>query len=271
MSFTFQGYQLTPGMHDERFTQEATLLWGREKQAEYVGAVLDKDTVDAGNSPTTQLRTGLALGIITATGQWTHWNPRATDGSNYLAGFLLDEIDLSYIGGTTKERLHAVIVKGNIKADQIVIGPGSGDRGLSGEDYEFLLREQAEGKFFFDDDLGKYSAVKSRTMLASDTALTVTTAMNKTLFVTDVDTASITFTLPAPVEGLEFYFAHPSTTAGVQCILDGPATGEFWVAGAAANTVVLAGDNATGLRKVRAVCTDNSAGTVKYVVDGPAA
>lgn len=272
MSFTFQGYQLTPGMHDERFTQEATLLWGREKHAEYVGVVLDKDTVDSANTPTTQLRTGLALGIITATGQWTHWNPYATDGSNFLAGFLLDEIDLSYIGGVTKERLHAAIVKGNIKADQVVIG-GEASRGIAGTDYEFLLREQAHGRFLFDDDLGNLQTVKEYTVGAAVTALTVTTAMNKTHFVTDTALAAdVTLTLPAPVPGLEFYFTHTSTTAATELILDGPATGEFWIGGAAANTLTFPGDNTTGFRKLRACrITDTTTDVYAYVLSGAVA
>lgn len=273
MSFSFQGYQLTPGMHDERFTDETQILWGRWDQAEYVQAILDKDTVDTGYeaSSDTRLRTGLALGQITSTKQLTHWNPYATDGSQYLVGFLLDEIDLSYFGAT-KERLHAVVVKGNIKASKIVI-PGETSRGISGTTYEYLLREQCAGRFLFDDDLDRSQRTKEYTIPSATTAFTVTEAMNNTIFVTDTALgASCTFTLPAPRPGLQFQFVHPSTTAGTALILDGPATGEFWVAGAAANTISLAGDNATGMRRLRCVrVTDTTSDVFCYVLDGPAA
>jgi hypothetical protein len=272
MSFGFQGYQLTPGMHDERFTEEVNFLWGRWDQVEYVQAIVDKDTVDAGNTPTTNIRAGMAMGVITATGQFTQWNPYATDGSNYLVGFFIDEISLGWIDGSTTERLSAIVVKGNIKADHVLI-PGETTRGISGKTYEFLLREQCAGRFLFDDDLGAYQTIKEYTIAADVTALTVTEAMNNTLFVTDVDlAASCTLTLPAPRPGLQYWLAHNSTTAGTALILDGPATGEFWAGGAAANTISLAGDNATGMRRVRCIRTDDAATDLfKYVLDGPAA
>jgi hypothetical protein len=258
-------------MGTDVFTIENNFLWGRWDQVEYVQAIVDKDTVDAGNDPTTQLRTGLAMGVITSTGQFTHWNPYATDGSEYLVGFFIDAIDLSF-GGTTKERLSAIVVKGNIKAANVLI-PGEADYGIADKTYEFLLREQCHGRFLFDDDLGRYMTVKEYTIAAATTALTVTKAQNKTIFVTDTALAAdCTLTLPAPVPGLEYYFVHPSTTAATELILDGPATGEFWVAGAAANTVTLAGDNTTGFRRCRAVrVTDTTTDVFCYVVDGVAA
>lgn len=270
MSFSFKGYQMTPGMHDERFTEEVNFLWGRWDQVEYVQALVDKDTLDSGNTNyTTQLRTGLAMGVITSTGQFTHWNPYATDGSNYLVGFLIDEIDMPWIDGTTTERLSAIVVKGNIKADYVLI-PGETSRGITDKTYEFLLREQCAGRFLFDDDLNRYNVVKEYTLGAAVTSLTVTAAMNKTIFVTDTaQSADCTLTLPVPRPGLEYYFVHPNTTAGTELILDGPGTGEFWAAGAAANTLTIVGDNTTGLRTLRCVrVTDTTTDVFAYVLDG---
>lgn len=278
MSFAFQGYQLTPGMHTEQFTDEAQITWGRWDQIEYVQAILDKDTQDAARTDTsldTSLRTGLALGIQTATKQFIHWNPYATDGSNYLVGFLLDEIDMSYMG-TVKERMHAILVKGNIKASQIVI-PGEASRGIAGTTYEFLLREQCFGRFLFDDDLNRRMVLKEYTLGATtaaySAALTVTEAMNNTIFVSDtaID-ADVTLTLPAPRPGLQFFFVHPTTTAGTELILDGPSTGEFWYDGAVANTLTIAGSNVTGMRRVRAVrVTDTTTDVFCYVMDNSVA
>lgn len=278
MSFTFQGHSLIPGMHDDRFTDEAQFLWGRWDQVEYVQAVLSSSATDPGSSPTTQLRAGLAVGKITSSGKLTAWNPYATDGSNFLIGFLVDAIDLSYLG-STKERLWAVVVKGNIKASWVCIPGGTiasasdFTRGISGKYYEYLLREQAHGRFLFDDDLGASQVIKEYTIPAATTNLTITAGQTNTVFVTDSAlAASCTVVLPAPRPGLVYHFAHPSTTVGTQLILDGPATGEFWVAGAAANTVTLAGDNTTGLRTVRCVrVTDTTTDVFAYVVDGVAA
>lgn len=225
MSFSFEGYSLTPGMHDDRFTSEANYLWGRWDQVEYVQAVLDKDSVDAGNTPTTQLRTGLAVGRIAATKQITHWDPYATDGSNYLIGFLIDAIDLSYMG-TTKERLWAVVVKGNIKADWIVV-PGETNRGLEGTTYEFLLREQAKGRFLFDDDLGMYNVNRVRELTAAEIsadAVTLTAADHNSILSSRGADATTTVNLPAPRPGLVFYF---DMISDQHFTLDGPSTGEF--------------------------------------------
>jgi hypothetical protein len=272
MSFSFQGYSLTPGMHDERSTIENVFTWGRWDQLEYVQSLIDKDAVDTGNDPDTGLRAGLALGVLTSTGQFMQWNPYATDGTEYLAGFLIDEIDTGWISGTTKERCSAILVKGNIKADNVII-PGEANKGIVGKTYEFLLREQCAHRFLFDDDLNRYQVIKEYTLAADVTALTVTEAMNNTLFVTDVDQAAdVTLTLPAPRPGLVYHFAHTSTTAGTELILDGPATAEFWVGGAVANDIHLAGDNATGLRTLRCVRTDDATTDLfKYVLSGPAA
>lgn len=250
MSFRFQGYQLTPGMIEPIETSEVQITWERFDQLAYVAGIVDKDTVDTGNTgQTSQLRAGLAMGKITSTGQYTHWDPYAVDGSQYLVGFLWDTIDLSYIGGTTKERMNAIIIGGKIKADAVVI-PGVTARGLSGTTYEFLLREQAKHRFLFDDDLGAYQTIKEYTVTAD---LTVTAAMNNTLFVYPTGAAAdLTLTLPAPRPGLQYHILNANTTAANELILDGPATGEFWVGGAAADTLSPDGDTSI-VQTIRAV------------------
>lgn len=268
MSFRFDGYQLTPGHHDEVFTDETNIFWGRWDQREYVQAIVDSASTDAGNTDTTQLRTGLAMGVVTATGKMKPWNPYATDGTNYLIGFLMDEIDLSYLG-STKARLNAIVVKGQIKADYVVIA-GEASRGITGTTYEFLLREQAAGRFLFDDDLGASQVTREYTIASGVTALTVTAEQNNTLFVTDTALAAdVTLTLPVPRPGLQYRFVHPNTTAGTELILDGPGTGEFWAIGAAANTLTIVGDNSTGIRTLRCVrVTDTTSDVFCYVLSG---
>lgn len=265
MSFSFAGYQLTPGMHDERFTEECNFLWGRWDQVEYVAGIVDKDATDNGNTPTTQLRKGLAMGVQTATKQWMQWNPYATDGTQYLMGFLIDEIDTSYIGGTTKERLNAIVVKGNIKADQIVIA-GEANRGLSGKAYEFLLRQQAGDRFLFDDDLGKLVTWKEREMTAAEItahAVTLTTADNRTVLSNRGESANTTVMLPAPVPGLEFAF---NVVAAFNITVDGPATGEFITPATAttADTIVLTAAS-TFEKNVTIKAIRTGASTYKYV------
>lgn len=265
MSFSFQGYQLTPGMHDERFTVENVFTWGRWDQVEYVQAIVDKDAVDAGNSPTTQLRTGLAMGVQSATGQFIQWNPYATDGSQYLVGFLIDEIDMGWLNGTTTERLSALVVKGNIKADRVII-PGESSYGIEGTSYEFLLREQAAGRFLFDDDLGRFNVWTQRQMSAAEitaNGITLTRADHRSMISNLGATGALTMVLPAPKPGLEFIF---HVVADQNITLDGPSTGEFFPT---ANTEVADEDDKQYIyvRGIRTATTP----TYQYIVRGLAA
>jgi len=260
MSFNFQGYQLTPGMHDERFTDEATLLWGRWDQVERFQVVIDESAVDAGNTNnTTQLRIGLALGRVSATGLFKQWNPYAVDGTQYLAGFLMDAIDLSWITGTTTKRLHAAIVKGNVKADQVLI-PGETTRGIAGKTYEFLLREQSKGRFLYDDDLDALVNWKVREVPFTSGAdsLTVTTAMNRTHFTNRGADEAGTLVLPPPVPGLEFKV----TCIAAENITLGAAANDQFLPGTANTHVLAAATHDEGL--VTAVRT--GASTYQYRV-----
>lgn len=266
---------LLPGQgQTEYLTIESQITWGKWFHMQTAMGLVDKDAVDAGNSPTTILRPGLPLGVQTTSGQLLQWDPYATDGTNKLFGFYAGPSEsMSMLSGTTEKWIGDILVQGNVKAGSIIM-PGQASAGISGKDYEFLLRGQMEGRFMPDDEISAgYMQMKEYTIAAATTTFTVTSLMNRTIFVTDTAlAASCTFTLPAPRPGLEFYFAHPSTTAGTALILDGPSTGEFWVGGAAANTISLAGDNTTGLRRVRAVrVTDTTTDVYCYIVDGVAA
>jgi hypothetical protein len=234
MVFNYSGRNQVPGMPaTELLTQESQIWWGRHEPIVYAGKLLDKDTVDSGNTGNTSiLREGLALGLITASDQLTHWNPYATDGSGKFVGFLAIPQEMDY-NGTATERLTAVFVAGQIKASQVVV-PGETSKGLAGTDYEFLLREQCAGRFLFDDDLGSLAAWKTRELPAT---ATLTTADHKTHFTNVGASGATTITLPVPVPGLHFRF---SSIAAHNITLEGPATGEYFPA---ANSDVLSAAN----------------------------
>ncbi len=264
MQFFF-GSNLAPGQGQaEYLTQEGQISWGKWFITQTAGGLVAAASVDAGNTPTTILRPGLALGVITASGKITQWNPYATDGSNALYGFYCGmSQNMSMISGTSDRWLGDIVVGGQVKSAAIII-PGESSAGISGKTYEYLLREQAKFKFLLDDDMGMYVQDGKVRELTGD--LTVTKPMNRTLFVMqDSQATDCTITLPAPIPGLTYGFLNLSTTAGTEIILDGPSTGEFWVAGAAANTVTIAGDTSVP-RWVRSV-RDASSPTYRYVVE----
>jgi hypothetical protein len=239
----------------ELVTEHGQLWWGRHEQLVLAPALIDKDTVDAGNTNyTTLLREGLALGQITSSKQLTHWNPYATDGSQMLFGFLTNAQPMSYMGAVA-ERLYNVIVGGNIKASGIII-PGEADRGISGKGYEILLRNQCQGRFLFDDDLGGMVAWKTGE-LATNTTLTIRD--HRTHFTNVGASGSVTAILPAPVPGLEFLF---TSVAAQNLVLDGPATGEFFKPSGNGPTLLPANDETVHVRAVRTATTP----TYQYVV-----
>lgn len=269
MSSNYGGAYLVPGMGSEFQTQEQQLWFGREEQQLFTGYIVDADLTDEGNTSYTHIiRPGLALGLRTTDNKLVAWNPYAITGEQRLFGFFCGQQNMQYLGAAADRLLGYIIVKGNLYTGRLLI-PGETTYGIVDKTYEFLLREQMIGRFHLDDFMHGQHSWKEYSIAAATTALTVTTKMNRNIFVTDSALAAdCTLTLPAPVPGLEFGFVHTSTTATTELILDGPATGEFWIAGAAANTLTFPGDNTTGIRYLRAVrVTDGAPDTFAYVLD----
>ena len=99
---------------------------------------------DAGNSAfrTTYLRPGLALGKITATGLYAHYQPAAGDGTETIAAILAQGVDLLDPLGQTKTEDPAgvkVVLKGHVDADQIILIDAAGKTDL--RNAGFLLKE----------------------------------------------------------------------------------------------------------------------------------
>lgn len=264
----YTGINMVPGQPGtEFFTTHKQIWWGREEQQIYTGANLDSTAVDSGHTSYTDiLRPGLALGQLTASKQLVHWNPYATDGSQKLVGFMDYEQKMEYLGVATDRFIGKVLLGGNVKAGSLLI-PGETDYGISGKDFEFLLREQCAGRFLLDDYFTVPYTSFDRIMTAAEitaNAVTLTTADNKARFTNTGATADIIVTLPAPKPGLEFEFI---PVADFDITLDGPATGEFFVGGSAANTIAIqdftASTGATNVVRVRAERT--AADTYKYV------
>jgi hypothetical protein len=274
MSFNFTGFQLTPGMHDDRFTQEAQIYWGRWDQIEYLGGIIASTATDDGDAPGTQLRAGLAMGTVASTGKWLQWNPYATDGTQHLTGFLLGEMDVLLDSSTNKDRVFALMVKGNIKADQIVItddlaGGTTAARGIVGTDYELLLRGQASPRFLFDDDMGSLMMPKTRTILTGDIAETLTKADNNTfLSLADDAAADCVVTLPIPLPGFRIKVCNNSPTAATTLDITTAAGSELWVDGATASTKQLAGAESV-ITHIEAIETDTNEYNYVFSTVGP--
>jgi len=225
MANVFQGESLVPGIQTERLTVEAQLYFGRIEQQRFQGGIIDSTALDSGHTDqTSQLRPGLILGLIRSTNKLVQWSPYAIDGSQYIAGFLNHHLDLE-LHGTAQDRYsNMLFYGGNAKMSEVLV-PGASVAGVSGNAYEWIIREQLKHRFVFDDDIyGEYTSDHKIKELGTDTAETLVAA-DHNLTVTNVGgTATATVTLPAPLPGLKFRFVQK---AGEILTVDSTATGQF--------------------------------------------
>jgi hypothetical protein len=128
---------IVPGLTTSRETYEAEFRWGSQFQGVFANGLIDGATVDTGNSPTYELRPGLLLGQIIATGKYTNYSPTATNGSEVASAVLVEAIRMQTFEGGTADRFYAVLVGGPVQAAKIL-------------NLDLNARQQMD-KFFFDD------------------------------------------------------------------------------------------------------------------------
>lgn len=198
-----------PGIGSLRQTAEKVVWWGRqERLLDIAERMVDSTAVDAGNTPTTELRAGLLLGIKTSDNNLYQWDGDATDGTEVIAGVLLRDISMLDADGVVEDKYAHVLLAGPLKARDLLI---QGTLFTSHAD-EHLARRQltAGGRFLLDDEYtsgaGFLGAPLKTKTVAGDT--TVTAADNGTLFI--ATTADADFTLPTLEAGLVFEFLRAS-------------------------------------------------------------
>lgn len=167
--------------------------WGRRELSIVYGIQLDGATRDSGASPTTVLRVGLALGIITGTKMWTDYDPTATDGSQICQGFLASPaIRMTDVDGNNQPKSVAAIVSGPVIASKLY-------------NLDAQARAHCHGRFVFDDDLPG-NQFGWRGVRAKTADYTVLTSDNNTIFTNQGATGTVIFTLPAIARGYKFLF-----------------------------------------------------------------
>lgn len=107
----------TPGVQTDVTATPRKVRVGVHGSDTDLDITLDATAVDAGNTPTTTLRKGLAIGLLTASGKAVHYSPAESDGSETGVGLLADEVDMtdgSADGQTAVEQLNGAIQHGVI-------------------------------------------------------------------------------------------------------------------------------------------------------------
>lgn len=202
MLTSMQGQFNVPGISDEYAYLSKDITWGPSALQIFLPGLLSGAARDSGNSPTTYLRPGLLLGKITSSGKLVEWSPTATDGSQFIEGILVTDLNAQQLGSNV-DRYVGILKSGCVKAGSLLIG-GEANYGLSGKTSEYVARNLLRGNFMLDDAIHNVSS-RYRKVILVTADKTLTAADSGCLFVTN-GTAAVNFTLPAMLEGLEFTF-----------------------------------------------------------------
>lgn len=193
----FSGMGNVPGIGTTVETYEAAPTWARHSFLLWAPGQISSGILDPTNTPTTTIRPGLVLGIITANGSWTNYSPTATDGSQVAQGVLGVGLPmLDPFTNTTLAKVWGVIVGGPIQAAKLI--------GL-----DLQARADMSPFFRFDDFAAvpasnfRYPWYKSASKTA---AYQVLASDNFTIFDNVGAAGSVTFTLPAIANGYSFGF-----------------------------------------------------------------
>ena len=200
------GISSLPGISAAVENTETALLWEKyERLGLWNQNPIVSTAVDSGNTPTTNLRAGLVMGKITASGKLKQWDPTAVDGSEVVAGVLLR--DVAMINPATQavaDQIGYVAMTGYVKAADMLICVGGATAAFNTSAYENVARTQMSRKFLFDDEIFGGYGFGGPWMRESAQAAdyTVLESDQGTLFTTLGASGAVIFTLPVIRAGL---------------------------------------------------------------------
>jgi hypothetical protein len=199
-------------------TFEAAFCWGKYTTLYTPPMVINQNCVDAGNTPTWELRIGLVMGQITATGQWTAYGASNTDGSQVARGVLPVCLRMQDLLGNVRTMNYGVMVGGGVIGANLI--------GLDNQ-----ARAQMRSHFIFDDDYAGRITFPWLYTMAKTAAYQVLASDNGALFSNSGATGSVTFTLPPIANGYNYGFfvtanqnVIVSSTEGSNIVVEGNAS-----------------------------------------------
>lgn len=203
----FYPYSALPGESTASLTTERWALWYGATWYLLKGVVIDSGASDAGNSPTTELRHGLLMGALTSSGNYQHYQPNQTNGTQQVAGFLWEARKVIDTDGNAVSRVGQIVVCGPVQGSQLLL-------------LDEQARAQMAAKFIFDDRLCYTPAEFFQTVAKTANYTVVAGTDSGTHFTTTGNAGAIVFTLPAVAKGNRFRFTN---TVGQNMQVAGPA------------------------------------------------
>lgn len=187
------GFQLPPGpgtptLTAERMAVLGPITWYLLKGVQINGSA----TTDAGNTPTTNLRHGLLMGLRTADGLAANYNPTGSDGSQLVQGFLWESRDTIDTDGLTVNPTAQIVIAGYVRSSQLLL-------------LDEQCRRQMQGRFIFDDRIPGAQG-GARQTIAKTANYNVVASDSDSRFTNTGAAGSVQFTLPAVAKGARFFF-----------------------------------------------------------------
>lgn len=238
-----------PGVQTTLESESAQLSWsGRHGQDQIVTqrALIEAETIDSGNSPTTTLRAGVILAYRDSDGKVGLYTPDATDGTQIAVG-VLDQHQDMLVNGTATDRFTQMIVHGLVREGQV--------KSLDPRGREMLARQMV----FDKKPLSPAALLAPRGIYRKSTSYTLTAADNGLLFLA---TGAATFTLPTKQNGLTYRIVQ---TADNDLTISG-SSDLIHKNSAAASSVAFSTANQKIGSQVLIECLYTGKGTLKWLV-----
>lgn len=183
-----------PGLGAVVETFEQAWSWGPYGSLVWTPGYISSGALDTGNTPTTNLRPGLVLGVITATGAWTNYSPTATDGSQVAQGILPVGLTMEdFLTGSGQAKVFGVVVGGRVQASKLI-------------NIDLQARASLSPRFIFDDNFVGNTRFPWTKFVSKTADYTVVAADNLSLFDNTGAAGAINFTLPTLANGYMFGF-----------------------------------------------------------------
>ena len=184
-----------PGFQAKIESEDTQITWSGRNGQDLVATrqvTIDSSATDAGNSPTTTLRAGLVMGIVTTSGKAVPYDADANDGRQIAVGILEKSQDM-LVAGVATDRFTQILVHGLVKQSSLV-------------NLDARARQQLSQRLVFDRDLAPAGGVlmQPRGVILKAANYSLVAADDGHLFLA---TAAATFTLPTKENGLAFRIA----------------------------------------------------------------
>nr|WP_044181025.1 hypothetical protein [Pirellula staleyi] len=183
-----------PGFQPKIESDERQITWSARQGIDLVatrGVVVDDDTVDEGNVPSSTLRGGLVMAISSSTGFAVPYQPNGVDGAQIAVGVLENPLPME-VDGQPTQRFTQLIVQGLVRAAEL---PNLDER----------AKQQLAGRIQFDNlEVHPGVLMHPRGVVRAAGNQTLTSAQTGLLFLMS---GASTITLPAAANGLAYRIA----------------------------------------------------------------